>query len=408
MQNLFLFNLQRIGVAFIIFSVYAVCSASWASTGSLMPLIKSDLGLDNQQATLITSIIIIAKIFGASFTAFLVYKFGLKKGYFLGCLLISSGVFLTFVESYLGILIIRFLMGLGSACALVCLVPITQQWFEKKSLHFMISFNTNSNIVGYIIALLFAESISNYFGNWRYSLSFYAWINLVLIILWIFIGKDENKDIKQEKTSDKKEFLSALKSRLTWGMIVFYMGPILFLNSIFTFLPTFYAEYAGFTKELADIAKKEIPALANFAIIFGPFIGLYFKRKGYSFKIMLLIGSLCMLISGICMLFLEKLIIIQIFAVLSGLFFSLWWPFFFNLPSELKNASPQRSAYIMSTFWSITFTLLALNLELVSFSVDKTHSFTLGFVYTFVLIFVSAIASQFILPKKDHFIERGK
>ncbi|MBZ7954770.1 hypothetical protein [Campylobacter molothri] len=65
-------------------------------------------------------------------------------------------------------------MGLGSACALVCLIPITQQWFEKKSLHFMISINTNSNIVGYIIGILFAESISNYFGNWCYSLSFYA------------------------------------------------------------------------------------------------------------------------------------------------------------------------------------------------------------------------------------------
>ncbi|TKX30697.1 MFS transporter [Campylobacter estrildidarum] len=407
MQNSFLFNLQRIGVSFIIFSVYAACSASWASTGSLMPLIKVDLGLDNQQATLITSIIIIAKVFGASFTAFLVYKFGLKKGYFLGCLLISSGIFLTFVESYFAILAIRFLMGLGSACALVCLVPITQQWFEKKSLHFMISINTNSNIVGYIIALLFAESISNYFGNWRYSLSFYAWINLALIVLWIFIGKDEKTDRKQEKT-DKKEYLSALKSRLTWGMIIFYIGPVLFLNSIFTFLPTFYAEYAGFTKELADIAKKEIPALANFAMIFGPFIGLYFKRRGYSFKIMLLTGSLCMLISGICMLFLDKLIMIRIFAILSGLFFSLWWPFFFNLPSELKDANPQRSAYIMSTFWSVTFILLALNLELVSLSVDKTHSFTLGFIYIFTLIFISAIVSQFILPKKDHFVEGGR
>ncbi|WP_337212527.1 MFS transporter [Campylobacter molothri] len=98
MQNSFLFNMQRIGVAFIIFSVYVVFSASWASTGSLMPLIKADLGLDNQKATLITSIVVVAKIFGTSFTAFLIYKFGLKKGYFLGCLLMSSSVFLAFIR----------------------------------------------------------------------------------------------------------------------------------------------------------------------------------------------------------------------------------------------------------------------------------------------------------------------
>lgn len=97
-----------------------------------MPLISNDLALNTQQATLITSMIVVVKIFGASFTAFLVYKCGLKKGYFLGCILMSSGIFLSFVDSYSDILIIRFLTGLGSACALVFLVPAAQQWFEKK------------------------------------------------------------------------------------------------------------------------------------------------------------------------------------------------------------------------------------------------------------------------------------
>ncbi|MDV6117750.1 hypothetical protein OT600_01095 [Campylobacter jejuni] len=78
MKKSLLFHFRRIGVEFIIFSVYAVFSISWA----LMPLISNDLALNTQQATLITSMIVVAKIFGASFTAFLVYKFGLKKGYF--------------------------------------------------------------------------------------------------------------------------------------------------------------------------------------------------------------------------------------------------------------------------------------------------------------------------------------
>ncbi|SUW97123.1 MFS transporter protein [Campylobacter jejuni subsp. doylei] len=99
-------------------------------------------------------------------------------------------------------MIIRFLTGLGSACVLVCLVPIAQQWFEKKALHFVISFNITSNLVGITLGLVLAESILNYFGNWRDSLSFYAWINLILLILWFFIGKDENK--KEEKRTMQK------------------------------------------------------------------------------------------------------------------------------------------------------------------------------------------------------------
>ncbi|HEC1873669.1 TPA: hypothetical protein R1803_000164 [Campylobacter jejuni] len=68
----------------------------------------------------------------------------------------------------------------------------------KKALHFVISFNITSNLVGIILGLVLAESISDYFGNWRDSLSFYAWINSILLILWLFVGKDENKKKKKE------------------------------------------------------------------------------------------------------------------------------------------------------------------------------------------------------------------
>lgn len=144
-------------------------------------------------------------------------------------------------------------------------------------------------------------------------------------------------------------------------------------------MPTFYTQYAGFTKELADFTKKEIPVLANFAIIFGPYLGLFFKRKNISFKIMLLSGGAC-------------------------IFYSIWFPFFFNL----KNSNPNQTAYIMSAFWSITFIILSFNLWVVSWSVDKTRSFTLGFVYIFALIFISAILAQFVLPRRENFIQGEK
>lgn len=62
MEKSLLFHFRRIGVEFIIFSVYAVFSISWAATGSLMPLISNDLALNTQQTTLITTMIVVAKI----------------------------------------------------------------------------------------------------------------------------------------------------------------------------------------------------------------------------------------------------------------------------------------------------------------------------------------------------------
>ncbi|ENV8236235.1 hypothetical protein ACFK4Z_001595 [Campylobacter jejuni] len=81
---------------------------------------------------------------------------------------------------------------------------------------------------------------------------------------------------------------------------------------------------------------------------------------------------------------------------------------FFNLSSELKNSNPNQTACIMSAFWSITFIILSFNLWVVSWSVDKIHSFTLGFVYIFALIFISAILAQFVLPRRENFIQGEK
>lgn len=147
-----------------------------------------------------------------------------------------------------------------------------------------------------------------------------------------------------------------------------------------------------------------ITSMIVVAKIFGAYLGLFFKRKNISFKIMLLSGGACIFICGFCMLFLQNLVLIQIFAVLSGIFYSMWFPFFFNLPSELKNFNPNQTAYIMSAFWSITFVILSFNLWVVSWSVG----FTLGFVYIFALIFISAILAQFVLPRRENFIQGEK
>ncbi|OEW89322.1 hypothetical protein A0M35_03080 [Campylobacter jejuni] len=69
----------------------------------------------------------------------------------------------------------------------------------KKALHFVISFNITSNLVGITLGLVLAESISNYFGNWRDSLSFYAWINLILLIFFGFL------QVKMRIKKKKKE-----------------------------------------------------------------------------------------------------------------------------------------------------------------------------------------------------------
>ncbi|PAF41827.1 MFS transporter [Helicobacter sp. 11S03491-1] len=406
----FLFHSRRIGAEVVIFMVYAVFSVSWSTTGSLMPQIQAQLGINTQQASFITTSIVLAKIFGSIFTGFLVYKFGLKKGYFLGCLLISSGIFLPFVDSYLGILIIRFLTGLGSACALICLVPIAQQWFSNKALSIVLSLNISSQTFGTIFALIFAEAIAMSIGNWKLSLSFYAWINLILMLLWLVVGKDQKNDQNTQTTPStknnqkRKELLFAFKSPMTWGMIIHHVGPLLFLNVSFTFLPDFYTKYTHLDADSINIAKIYVPVIANIAMIISPYIGVFLKKKGIYYKNVLIISDLMLVLCSALMFFVFKDITgILITTFFAGIFSATWVPYIFSLPSEVKNSTPTQTHYVMSIFWAVLFSILTINMQIIAYSVDRFGNYNFGFGYFIIFTLICAPISWWLLPNKKYF-----
>lgn len=392
----------------VVFTLYATFTIGWVSTGQLMPSIQTELGINTQQATLITTSIIIAKVFGAFFAGFLVYKLGIRRGYFIGCLLISSGIFLEFAEGYYSILAIRFLQGLGSACAIVSLSPVTQYLFKGKEKSLFISINITSNTIGNIIALLFAGYIASKIGNWRNALSLYAWINLALVVIWLLMTKkDKNVDLSmtknQSQANKKKEFLAAMKSRLTWGMLLYYIGPILFLNASFVFFPTYFQKYAGLDKN--SLAIHLAPALVSVAMLFAPFFGYYLKRRGVYFKHMFLISPILTAIAGIVLLVSKDDVVIMTASILAGFFFEMATPFLFNLPVDMVGGNSEKTSYTMATFWSLNYLIVFINNQIIAFSVDYTGSFTIGFAYIFFLMAIFVPISLIVLPKREYFVK---
>lgn len=383
----------------LVFTVYAVFTIGWVSTGQLMPSIQHELNINTQQATLITTSISIAKIFGAFFAGWLVYKFGMRKGYFIGCLFISTGIFMSFADSYYAVLIIRFLQGLGSACALVSLSPVTQKYFTGRQKNLFVSINITSNTIGNIIALLFAGWIASRIGHWQEALSLYSWINLVLVLIWLIVTRKEGDQDSQVLMNKKHEFINVLKSRVTWGMVAYYIGPILFLNSSFLFFPTYFQEYSGLDKN--SLAINLAPALVSVAMLFAPFFGFWLKRKGVNFRKMFIISPLLTALAGIVMLVSKNDAIIMSTSVMAGFFFEMATPFLFNLPVDMQDGTVEKTSYTMSVFWSITYIIVNINNEIIAFSVDKTG----GFTYLFVLMALFVPLSLWILPKREYFIK---
>lgn len=389
-------------IEFVLYAVYMVFGAAWATTGSVMPQIMHDFNVDVSHAALMSNVILWAKIVGAVCTAVLVARMGTRRSYLLGCVMIGVSVFIPFIDNFTLLLIIRFLGGLGGAVCLVSLVPTVARFFDNKMAATLNSINCTSNIIGTIIALTLAGYLSTLFGGWRNLLAGYGVITLLLGVVWMLCFTDEERSEENASSQSRESKMAVLKeaifSRIVWGMIAQYAGAMIMMVFMFTFLPLYYAKYAHLP---ADSHAHLSGTVNQVGIMLGALVGPYFKNRGYHYKNWLFISSIFMAVTTFAMLFATNDIVILVCSFLTGGIFATWFAFIFSIPKEgLKNATTQTVTYAMSTFWVCTFLLATINSQLIGWSVDLTGGFSVGFTYVFALMVVSPIVALLVFPKK--------
>ncbi|HDG1693608.1 TPA: MFS transporter [Kluyvera ascorbata] len=389
-------------IEFVLYAVYMVFGAAWATTGSVMPQIMHDFNVDVSHAALMSNVILWAKIVGAVCTAVLVARMGTRRSYLLGCVMIGVSVFIPFIDNFTLLLIIRFLGGLGGAVCLVSLVPTVARFFDNKMAATLNSINCTSNIIGTIIALTLAGYLSTLFGGWRNLLAGYGVITLLLGVVWMLCFTDEERSEENASSQSRESKMAVLKeaifSRIVWGMIAQYAGAMIMMVFMFTFLPLYYAKYAHLP---ADSHAHLSGTVNQVGIMLGALVGPYFKNRGYHYKNWLFISSIIMAVTTFAMLFATNDIVILVCSFLTGGIFATWFAFIFSIPKEgLKNATTQTVTYAMSTFWVCTFLLATINSQIIGWSVDLTGGFSVGFTYVFALMVVSPIVALLVFPKK--------
>ncbi|EDW2055593.1 MFS transporter [Salmonella enterica subsp. enterica] len=388
---------------FVLYAVYMVFGAAWATTGAVMPQIMTDFHVDVSQAALMSNVILWAKIIGSVCTAVLVAKLGTRKSYLLGCVMTGLSVFIPFSHDYMVLLVIRFLGGLGGAVCLVSLVPTVARFFDKKMAATLNSINCTSNIVGTIIALTLASWLSIQLNGWRNLLAAYGVITLMLGVIWAVCFQDEDEKASDSETGNtsRQERWMVLKtvvfSRIVWGMIAQYAGAMIMMVFMFTFLPLYYARYAHLP---ADSHAHLSGTVNQVGIMLGALAGPYFKHRGCHYKSWMFITSIFMAVTTFAMLFADSDIVILVCSFLTGALFATWFAFIFSIPKEgLKEATTQTVTSAMSTFWFCTFIIATINSQLIGWSVDITGGFTTGFTYVFALMIISPLVALFVFPK---------
>lgn len=386
-------------VEFLLFTVYLVFGASWATTGAIGTQIMQDFDISVTESAMMTNAILWAKILGSLCIAVVTYKLGIKKSYFLALVLVSTAIFIPFTDDFYMLIFIRFLNGLGGAMCLVSMVPVVSHYFDSKTASKLNSINGIPNVIGSTIALLFAIPLMHYIGGWKPLLAAYGWITLAFAAAWMIFFKDFKQEKNDATTPEEKraEIKNALGSRVVWGMVTQYIGGLLMLLVPFTYLPTYYVQYANLP---ADSIAFFAPSVNQLGIIVGAFLSIWLKGMNIPYKKLFASTSVLMVIFAYAMFFGTNEYIIVIGAFGAGMMLSSWFSFIFSLPRELlKNPSTNTIMFAMSTFWLSSYILATINTQIVGYLVDITGSFTSAFYYVLILLIVCPLLAQITFPK---------
>lgn len=367
-------------IEFILFMTYALFAMSW-KTGDIL-IAKAKITASDQ--AVMTNAINIAKIIGSLSAAWFIAKLGNRKMFTFSALLIVLGTLLPFLHgSFPLIFLVRFILGLGGAWVLVTISPTVAKIFTGEELTVVNGLNSVAFNVGIAMILTLVPFIA---ANTELTIELISLGVLILALAWAYLSKSIDEGTSDTKaaiaTEEKKyTFMDGLKEKFNWVFPLSYCGVLGFYMVAFTFM------------------KSETVAYVIFAGVVGALAGT-FSAKSIKNKLGLVrIAALIQLLSAIAFFIYYNDPIAKILGIILGFFIFLPMPAYVTLAFIRKNITPRKIAVTFSLFWSMSYFVSIILLQVFALLKDKSGD---GAAFIFIL---AAEASLFIgttfFMKKD-------
>jgi MFS transporter, CP family, cyanate transporter len=205
------------------------------SIGPLINLIRSDTGISNGLAGMLTTLPLIAFAFISAIAPKIAHKIGNELTVFMGLIILSSGILIRSTEIITAMFIGTSMIGLGIAIGNVLLPGIVKTKFPNKVGLMTGVYSTSMGLfasLGPGISIIFSQ---NFNISWENSLKVWVILSALAIIIWIPQTLNRVSSIKLPKITPTKS--SILRSPLAWQVTLF-MGLQSFLfYCMVTWLP---------------------------------------------------------------------------------------------------------------------------------------------------------------------------
>lgn len=376
----------------VMFFTYAFFAVNWIAGSGFTTDIMKSFGIESfASASFISNAITIAKIIGNFLAASILQKLMPKKSIMLGSALIVIGSAVAVIAPAYWIFILgRFVMGFGGALYVVYFSPIVIHFFSPDKRPAVNAVNNVAYNFGGFIAMLAITPVLGWLGTWQMSMTFFAGISLLLLILWPFVGEDFElgQKLAVGQAQEKYTIRDAMKEKLNWLLPFTYSGLLTFYIVMLNVFPA-----SGATR----MDSKTLSALFTVGGIIGSLLAIALSKVYFKRLPVIRLSGIGILVLGLLLFNIPNDFLSMAFALLIGVLVFLPVTSLVMIPQEIPDMTPAKLTTIMGLFWAIAYVIETILYYIISLIIDNSGHMTA--LYVALIATSTFVIGSFLLPE---------
>ena len=361
----------------------AVSAVNYTNYGPLIPILRTDLHIDNGQAGLMSTLLFLGLAVMYIPAGALADRFG-QRPILIGSsiLMAIGGMLLPLFPNFTWILFCRIITGFGAGGAFVAGAGVAASMGKHSPL--AQGLYGGSVQIGSGLGLLFTPFLYSWFG-WRGAFFFWGLLAILVVITWLIVN-----DGQIAHTPTRVDVKAGLRSPAVWTLGLSHMGTFGLGNAMAAWIAVYLAHQYGLSLGLAA-------TLGSLALLTGMFfrpLGGILIGRGIIGAISLLRLGTIMGFAGVAFLALPLRLPFLVVAGMALIAIGATIPYtsVFNEAARLRDVGKGVAQGLVSV---ISVPTVILGPPLIGFLFENTGNFSLAF--GSILIFSAiAVTSSFL------------
>lgn len=365
------------------------------SISPILPEIIQDLDLNRSNAGLLVSLpLLIAACFGL-LGGILAIKLGGFRAFTLGWFLMGAITCSAILTSFIPLISLRLLYGIGTGLILTSTGSILIQWFKGREIIIMNALNTATLSLGIASSVSLTAPLTEVFG-WNLVISSYGILGLVGGIVWVILGKPNSPKDTLSPSPPLRIIKDTLSNRAILLLLAADAGVLFQYTALSGWLPTFFTEIRSMNTTQSGFATSLLPLVGVISVLLGGVLPLKIGTP----RFYLILPGILILLGGPACYLSGNPVIIYSALILVGVGSWLYVPTLLSQTMRLANMAPDKVSVIWGSL--ITFSGLSMFISpvLVGIIRDASGSFLGGFIICSIVSSTLLISGIFI-PKES-------